>query len=708
MIENEKLVGFDIETSNGKGSGSLNARDPNSFIALMQFSFEDGEIKVMKPKEGYKLLKELHEFNYRFIIHNAFFELDWLLNKYSFPIDEMKVWCPMTVSQVLNAGKTIPDEASWLTSRLNKKNIDYLGKWSPLLYENEENIEKTNKAKFSHNLQATVYRYANGAVVEKDQGNSNWAAETLTEEQIRYAKDDVRYLIEIAKNQWEFVKKFGMEKLIELELELMPATVEMKFNGLKINRPKWVNFADMYKQRSEQMEEQLNIKMGMELAKKEQSLSLFGTVIPRAFKVSSPSQVAEYFGIESADEAHLREISDKNPLVKEILEYKEYFKSATTYGTSYLKFMDDDDRIHSLLVQTETATGRYSSRSPNLQNVKREMLKECIDADRNKILLTIDYSSMESRILAYVANDQNFIKSVNSDDVHWENAKNIFKLPEDATKDDVFYVDSFKKNISGGELRRMAKGVSFGIPYGISAIGLVSRGFAENEDQGKELIDGFLDQYPNVRRFLDQAKAEGLYNGYTQDPFGRVRWHQKPKKGEVSDDELKKIEGSIARRSQNMKIQSMSANITKMAIKDLYYYLKETKYGKMVLTIHDSIFFELNEQDADVAIPEIIKIMEDAGPKIFDGLVVPVDADVGVKETRKCAISDVKFSVYSHTYENGHVKRNETWVEPRVYGLLNGDIADIKKFRQTLLAVVSNKDEEWKNHNIDIVKSLLH
>ena len=707
MIENEKLVGFDIETSNGKGSGSLNARDPNSFIALMQFSFEDGEIKVMKPKEGYKLLKELHEFNYRFIIHNAFFELDWLLNKYSFPIDEMKVWCPMTVSQVLNAGKTIPDEASWLTSRLNKKNIDYLGKWSPLLYENEENIEKTNKAKFSHNLQATVYRYANGAVVEKDQGNSNWAAETLTEEQIRYAKDDVRYLIEIAKNQWEFVKKFGMEKLIELELELMPATVEMKFNGLKINRPKWVNFADMYKQRSEQMEEQLNIKMGMELAKKEQSLSLFGTVIPRAFKVSSPSQVAEYFGIESADEAHLREISDKNPLVKEILEYKEYFKSATTYGTSYLKFMDDDDRIHSLLVQTETATGRYSSRSPNLQNVKREMLKECIDADRNKILLTIDYSSMESRILAYVANDQNFIKSVNSDDVHWENAKNIFKLPEDATKDDVFYVDSFKKNIAGGELRRMAKGVSFGIPYGISAIGLVSRGFAENEDQGKELIDGFLDQYPNVRRFLDQAKAEGLYNGYTQDPFGRVRWHQKPKKGEVSDDELKKIEGSIARRSQNMKIQSMSANITKMAIKDLYYYLKETKYGKMVLTIHDSIFFELNEQDADVAIPEIIKIMEDAGPKIFDGLVVPVDADVGVKETRKCAISDVKFSVYSHTYENGHVKRNETWVEPRVYGLLNGDIADIKKSRQKLLEIVSNKDEEWKNQNIDIVKSIL-
>lgn len=206
---------------------------------------------------------------------------------------------------------------------------------------------------------------------------------------------------------------------------------------------------------------------------------------------------------------------------------------------------------------------------------------------------------------------------------------------------------------------------------------------------------------------MDQAKAEGLYNGYTQDPFGRVRWHQKPKKGEVSDDELKKIEGSIARRSQNMKIQSMSANITKMAIKDLYYYLKDTKYGKMVLTIHDSIFFELNEHDADVAIPEIMEIMENAGPKVFEGMIVPVDVDVGVKETKKCIISNAEFSIYSHVYENNQVKRNEIKVEPRVYSLLDGDIADIKKSRQKLLEIVSKKDEEWKNQNIDIVKGIL-
>ncbi|MGA1776984.1 MAG: DNA polymerase, partial [Flavobacteriaceae bacterium] len=688
--------------------GSLNARDPESSIALMQFSFEDGQIRVLREQEGMSLLQQLNEQGVRFVIHNAFFELDWFLAKHEFPIHTMKIWCPMTASQILNAGKNIPDEASWLTSKLNKKNIDYLGKWDPILYEQDANMETTTSAKFSHNLQATVYRYANKAIVQKDQGNSDWAAKELTEEQIRYAREDVQYLIEIARNQWNFVKKFNMERVIELEMTLIPATVGMKHNGMKIDTEKWEKSAANYQKMAKNLEENLNDRMGRELARREGQVSLFGTVIPKAFNVASPSQLTKYFNVESADESHLRELSDKYPIIKEILEFKEYSKIASTYGKNYLKFLDPkDSRIHSMLVQTETATGRYSSRRPNLQNIPRDMLKGFITVDESNVLLTVDYSSMESRILAYAAGDENFIKAVNSADVHWENAKNIFKLPENATKSDVFYVEAFKKNISGDELRRMSKGVSFGIPYGISAIGLVSRGFAEDEKQGQELIDGFLNQYPNVKQFLETAKVEGLFKGYTQDPFGRVRWHQKPKKGEISDDELKKIEGSIARRSQNMKIQSMSANITKMALRDLYYFLHDTNYGKMVLTIHDSIFFELKEETAEKAIPEILRIMEEAGPKIFDGMIVPVDADVGVKESRNCVISGVEYSVYSHIYENGKVKRNNQNVDPRVYSLLNADITDIKQSRQRLLEVISEKDDEWRTNNKDIMEAVI-
>jgi hypothetical protein len=812
MFDGERLIGLDIETSNGLGQGSLDARDPKSFIALMQFSFEDGEIRVMRANDGMNLLKELNTINTRFIIHNAFFELDWFLHKYDFPIHTMKVWCPMTASQVLNSGKHIPDKASWMTSRLNKKNLDYLGKWSPLVHEFEDNIDDSKTAKFSHNLQATVFRYAGGALVEKDQGNSDWANPNLTEEQLRYAKDDVRYLIEIARNQWNFVQKLGLEKVINLEMSLIPATVEMKKNGMKIDTEKWEESALDYKQKALELEEKLNRIMGLELARREGSVSLFGSIIPKAFNVSSASQVAHYFNLPSADETHLREIMDEDPLIKDIIEYKEYFKISSTYGKNYLKFLDpEDNRIHSMLVQTETATGRYciskgtmievirdvsqhpkgipienvkpgdlvytyddnlnltikpvlwsgktghkkvirvhwigqgnkhrgfidltpehrvrktsgeyveakdltvgdsvmalsrrlthgyqrlwatgvgeiqkehrfiyetlsgnsltpghhihhkdgnksnntpdnlevmthsehtrkhakmnwklnkdkmlnsarenikiasnalkekykdkpkpnslnlekdwmlkvlwensgkptafrdvygidyetaqkymklhninhkeisdnfngngefitqelvdearnvykkegqisaqkkialgyyrfkaaqkefypdekiynhkitsievldqsvdvydleiqdthnfianeicvhnSSRKPNLQNVPRDMLKGFLTVDKNKILLTVDYSSMESRILAYAADDEAFIRAVNSEDVHWENAKNIFKLPENSTKNDNYYIEAFKKNIPGNELRRMAKGVSFG------------------------------------------------------------------------------------------------------------------------------------------------------------------------------------------------------------------------------------------------------
>jgi len=706
MIENEILIGLDIETGNGMGQGSLNSRDPNSLIALMQFSLGDEDIRVMRAEEGMRLLSELNTKNTRFIIHNAFFELDWFIHKYNFPIHTMRVWCPMTASQVLNSGKHMPDKASWLSTRLNKKNIEYLGKWNPLLHEDIDNIEDVKSAKFTHNLQATVYRYANNVIIEKDQGNSDWANEKLTEEQLRYARDDVRYLKEIAINQWNFVKKFGLEKVIELEMSLIPATVEMKKNGMKIDTRRWEESALEYKRKALELEEKLNTIMGRELARRDGAISLFGSLIPRAFNVSSSSQVASYFNIPSADEAHLRELVDKDPIVSELLDYKEYFKISSTYGKNYLKFLDPkDERIHSMLVQTETATGRFSSRKPNLQNVPRDMLKGFLTVDKNKILLTVDYSSMESRILAYAAEDEAFIRAVNSEDVHWENAKKIFKLPEDASRKDVFYVESFKKNIPGDELRRMAKGTSFGIPYGISALGLVSRGFAENEEQGQELIDSFLSQYPNVRKFLDRAKVEGLFNGYTQDPFGRIRWHQKPKRGEVPEDELKKIESAIVRRSQNHKIQSMSANITKMALKDLYYFLKEKNYGEMVLTIHDSIFFELNETTAHAAIPEILRIMEEAGPKVHPGMIVPVDADVGVKETRKCIISGLKFSVYSHIFEDGKVMRNLQNVEPRIFSLLDGKIDNITESRAFLLSIISEKDDKWRSENEDIIKS---
>lgn len=705
MIDGEKLVALDIETSNGKGSGSLEPRDEGSQIALVQLGFEDGTIELRDWNEDTEsLLQRLIDEDYRFVIHQAIFELDWFLVHSSLRFK--KLWCTMVASQVLNAGRSGVDTASAVSGKLEAKNIEYLGTWEPILSEQDENINSAKKTvgKFSHTYQATVYRYADGAKVQKDQATSDWLRRPLTPEQVRYAEDDVRYGVLVARNQWKFIKRLGLERVAELEMGILPAVSDMKYHGIKIDRKKWEEAALEYAKVAEELEEPLNHQLGLEAAQHEGQLSVFGTFVPKAFKVSSPAQLAKFFGLEKADESILKGVD--HPLIPKILKYKESQKIASTYGKGYLDLIRQDGRIHSVLPQAETATGRFKSRKPNLQNIPPDMLKSFLTTDDDKILVFVDYSAMESRILAYAARDQNFIKSVNSKDVHWENAKKIFGLPEDASKADMFHVDALDRTVPGDELRRMSKGVSFGIPYGISAVGLVNRGFAEDAEMGQDLIDGFLGQYPQVAKFLKSSVAEALTRSYTQDPFGRIRWYEIPKSG--TEDEIRQATNRAARQAQNHKIQSMSANITKQAILDLHDYLNETGYGYMVLTIHDSIIFEIYKNYASEAVGDIIRIMEEAGPKVFEGIIVPVDADIGHKEKRNCVVTGLPFSVYSHTFDGKEVKENNTWIEKRVYNLMvqSGISPHDENVKEKVRKAVSVQSEEWKQENEDIVASL--
>lgn len=202
---------------------------------------------------------------------------------------------------------------------------------------------------------------------------------------------------------------------------------------------------------------------------------------------------------------------------------------------------------------------------------------------------------------------------------------------------------------------------------------------------------------------------EALSRGYTQDAYGRIRWYQKPEPDEVTEDELRAKEKSIARQAQNHKIQSLSASVTKQAIVDTYEYLSRTGYGRLVLTVHDSIFFEIDQRYADESIPEIIRIMEEAGPKIFPGMATPVDLDVGYKQPRKCAITNLPFSVYSHIFEDGQVKENPERLEPRVKAILENlgkPLNDYQGGLVTLHEFIHTRNPEWVADNQDLAEAV--
>mgnify|MGYP000028644680 CR=1 FL=1 len=202
---------------------------------------------------------------------------------------------------------------------------------------------------------------------------------------------------------------------------------------------------------------------------------------------------------------------------------------------------------------------------------------------------------------------------------------------------------------------------------------------------------------------------EALSRGYTQDNFGRIRWYQKPEVGEASDEEIRSAEKSIARQAQNHKIQSLSASVTKKAILDVYHYLKKTGFGRVVLTVHDSIFFEVRMDKANIAIPEISRIMEEAGPEIFPGMETPVDIDVGYKQKRECAISGLPFSVYSHLWVNNEVIENPEKLEPRVKAILENMGKPLDDYQGGLEAVyefVKTRAKDWVEDNQDLAERI--
>ncbi|MBQ4604525.1 MAG: DNA polymerase I [Clostridia bacterium] len=309
----------------------------------------------------------------------------------------------------------------------------------------------------------------------------------------------------------------------------------------------------------------------------------------------------------------LEGLAQEYPVVAKILEYRTLAKLKSTYCDGLLKVIGEDGRIHSSLNQTETRTGRISSTEPNLQNIPvrselgREMRK-FFKAKDGCVLVDADYSQIELRVLAHMANDKNMIDAFNNgDDIHAITASQVFNMP-------LMMVTPL--------MRSRAKAVNFGIVYGIGAFSL-SKDIGVTRAEADSYIKGYLAHFSGVQRYMKDVVERAKENGYVETVFSRRRYLPEL----TSSNAMMRAFGE--RVALNMPVQGTAADIIKIAMIKVYNRLKEQCLdAKLIMQVHDELIVEAPENEARIVAGIVKREMENA-VKIHVDLL----ADVGVGKT---------------------------------------------------------------------------
>jgi DNA polymerase I len=311
----------------------------------------------------------------------------------------------------------------------------------------------------------------------------------------------------------------------------------------------------------------------------------------------------------STDADSLQKMVDEHPIVEDLLRYREVEKLRSTYADALPPLIAPDGRVHATFKQTDTTTGRISSEAPNLQNVPvrtadgREFRRVFI-ADDGWGLLTADYSQIELRVLAHLAEDPGLTEAfARGADIHTTTAATVFHVAEGD-------VDAAQ--------RRFAKVVNYGLAYGMEAYGLGSR-LGIPTEEAREILDAYFDGFPNVAEFMARTVREAKERGYTTTIFGRRRQIT-----ELASDNFR-IRQMGERMAQNAPVQGSAADIFKLAMIDVDRAL-ETAGSKtrMLLTVHDELVFEVPEEER----VDVEALIRDVMQSVTE-LTVPLVVDVG-------------------------------------------------------------------------------
>lgn len=409
-----------------------------------------------------------------------------------------------------------------------------------------------------------------------------------------------------AKDMWEVYHT--------LELPLMSVLAGMEFTGMKVDCA-WL--------------ESFKILLEKELADLQTKIDqMAGSPV----NVNSPRQLGqllfEQLGLPSVkktktgystDEEALAQIASLHPVVQQVLDYRANSKLKGTYVDNLLLMADDEERVHSYLDQTGTVTGRLSSSAPNLQNIpvrteKGRQLRRAFVAGEGKVLLSVDYSQIDLRVLAHESADPVLVQAfLDGGDIHAQTAAQIFGVMPLMVTD---------------EMRSGAKAVNFGIIYGQGPLGL-SQALNIPMRQAKEYIDNYFKNFQGVRRWIDENIAKARQNGFVKTMFGHVRYLPEFNMG------VGRMASFAQRAAINTIVQGGSADIIKKAMVDVFKAL-HGKDAKMIMQVHDELIFEVGEKELPDCLAIIKHCMQNA-VKLRVPLIVSAKAGPNWYELKKLA-----------------------------------------------------------------------
>ncbi len=326
------------------------------------------------------------------------------------------------------------------------------------------------------------------------------------------------------------------------------------------------------------------------------------------FNLNSPKQLGEVLftrlGLParkktksgfSTDADTLDSLRKYHPIIDDILAYRKLAKLKSTYVDGLLAQVGPDHRVRSLFRQTETRTGRISSTEPNLQNIpvrteRGSQLRRFFHAPEGCLLVDADYSQIELRVLAHIANDPAMIDAfVRGEDIHTRTAAQVFDMPEEFVTP---------------RMRSSAKAVNFGIVYGIGAYSL-SQDIGVSVAEADRYIKSYLNTYQGVRRYMQESVAFGTEHGYVQTMFGRRR----PLPELAASNRVTHAFGE--RVAMNTPIQGTAADIIKLAMVRVYDRLRaEGMRSRLILQVHDELIVEAPEEEAERAARLLTEEME--------------------------------------------------------------------------------------------------